>query len=389
MKRAILLTGHFPQQQRKASLMWVSEHLQKMGWHVTHTTVGFSWLSVARRDARLAVLPHLPKRGFRPLSRSLSSLFGLPLIHPFNARSRITNSVLHSLLPMFTSHWARLLRDPITKADLIICESGPPVLLAPILAKYAPDAARVYRVNDDIRLLNASPTLIRAEKDNAKCFTRISTASPVLANRFSNHPNVTLDPMGIPHDALTSIPPNPYQGGRKTAVCAGTTQIDLPALARIADARPNWDIHLLGRLRTEPPKRPNIYWHGEIAFKETLAFIAHADIGLAAYVDAPGVEYQATNSNRILLYRHFGLPILGPDRLCRLDTPSIIGYSDPNAWFRCETYIRQPELIDDWSRLAERLTQNGETVPPKDVSIDPFSTEKSRVNTVPAFASKA
>ncbi|MFG6661025.1 hypothetical protein [Sulfitobacter sp. 915] len=41
-----------------------------------------------------------------------------------------------------------------------ICESGPPVLLGPLLAEQAPQAARIYCVSDDIRFLNATDALL-------------------------------------------------------------------------------------------------------------------------------------------------------------------------------------------------------------------------------------
>lgn len=389
MKRAVLITGHFPHQKRKASLLWVSDHLQNTGWHVTHATVGYSWLSVLRRDARLLALPSRPVPGVRGVSPTLTALYSVPLIHPFHTKSSLANGVLEPFFDIFVQHWKRRLRAPLALADLVICESGPPVLLAPILARYAPAAHRIYRVNDDIRLLNAALSLVRTEATRMGCFTRISTASPILAKRFAQHPNVTLDPMGIPHSALKETPPNPYPTSRIKAVCAGTTQIDLNKLADIAKARPNWDIHLIGRLKSRPPQLRNLHCHNEMPFDKTLGYIAHADIGLAAYIDAPGVEYQLTNSNRILLYRHFGLPVLGPDRLATSATPGIIGYGDRNVWRRCEAQRRNPEQIPDWSELAMRLTQNGETDPPKDVSTDPFNTVNPRVNTVPALASSA
>ena len=123
--------------------------------------------------------------------------------------------------------------------------------------------------------------------------------------------------------------------------------------------------------KTRPNTPPNITFHGEISFEEVLDFIAYADIGLAPYIDKPGIEYQTTNSNRMLLYRYYGLPILGPDRLCNPTVPNIIGYSEPNALDRCEVLKRQPETIPDLSELALSLVQNGEIEPPTDVSYDP------------------
>jgi 2-beta-glucuronyltransferase len=391
MRRAVLITGHFAQQKRKGSMLWVSDHLQRMGWHVTIVTVGYSWLSRVRGDARLAVLDRLPPQGAQDLSPTLTAQFGLPLLHPFATRSAVLNRALEHPFRHFATYWHKRLQAPLRGAALVICESGAPVLLAPSVARQAPGAARLYRVNDDIRLLNAPPMLVRAEQANQQYFTRISTASPLLAARFAGHPRVTLDPMGIPSALLTLRPDNPYvrRANGPVAVCAGTTQLDIPALRHIAATQPHWDIHVIGRLKSPPPEVANITWHGEQSFAVTLAHVAHADIGLAPYLDAPGVAYQATNSNRILLYRHFGLPTLGPDALCNADLPSIIGYSAPDGPARCEAWIKTPEGLPDWSALALSLAQNVETDPPSEVSTDPPRTVKSRVRTVPALTSSA
>ena len=126
-----------------------------------------------------------------------------------------------------------------------------------------------------------------------------------------------------------------------------------------------------------------------MAFDDTLAHVQHADIGLAPFLDLPGIEYQITNSNRILLYRHVGLPILVPPRLCAPDMPSLISNSAPDWRTRCETYGRRPEQIPDWSVLADALAQNGVTDPPEVISTAPDNTLNPRVKTVPPLASSA
>lgn len=390
MKRAVLLTGHFPFQKRRPSMLWVSHHLRAAGWHMTHVTVGYSWLSKIFGDVRLAALDSPPHYGIHHHGPNLTSIYSLPPIHPVHTGNRLANSLLEPCFRLFLNHWRPRLRTPLSRANLVICESGPPVLLGPLLAEQAPQAARIHRVSDDIRLLNAPDIQLRAEQ-NHRPFTRISTASPHIAARFTGHPNVTLDPIGIPHADVRVSTADPYPRPRTgpIAVCAGTTLLDIPALTRVANARPNWQVHVLGRLRQTPPALPNITWHGEQDFESTLAHIAHADIGLAPYLDEPGIEYQTTNSNRILLYRHHGLPTLGPDRLCHPTLPSIIGYNSLNALDRCETWLPKPESVPDWAELAQRLCQNSVTEPPEVTSTPPDTVTNPRVNTVPEFACKA
>jgi len=390
MKRAVLITGHFPHQKRRPSMLWVSDHLQAAGWHVTHATVGYSWLSLLFGDVRLRALDTRPPSGKRRHSATLTTIFSVPPVHPVKTRIATLNRLLEAGSAGFIKHWRALLRAPLAKADLVICESGPPVLLGPLLSELAPQAHRIFRVSDDIRLLNAPDVLLRAEAAHHH-FTRISTASPHIAARFAGHPNVTIDPVGIPHAKIDVRIADPYRrpAAGPIAVCAGTTLLDIAAITRIAGERQHWQIHILGRLRGTPPVVPNVTWHGEQPFETTLAHVMHADIGLAPYRDAPGVEYQTTNSNRILLYRSFGLPTLGPDRLCDPVLPSIIGYNSPDALSRCEGWRRRPEHVPDWSELAQSLAQNGVTDPSGETSTSPETAENARVKTVPPFACNA
>lgn len=371
-RRAVILSGHFPHQPRRPSMLWVSDHLQKMGWHVTFVTVGYSWISRLAGDRRLATLDALPRAGRVDLGPRLTHLFGYAPIHPFSLGNGVVDGLMHPLNAAFAGYWQVRLRACLSQASLVIAESGPPVMLGPVLRRLAPNAARVYRVNDDARLLGLPAWFCRAEELWARSFTRVSSASPHLLARFCDHPNRTLDPMGLPLAELSEKLPDPFgQRTRKQAVCAGTSHLDTDALERIATACPDWQLHVLGRLRGAVPDVPNIVWHGERPLRTVLSHVAHADIGLAPYRDVPGVEYQATNSNRLMLYRHFGLPVLGPDRMCRPDLPGVVGYSDPDWRRRCESAARRPESLPDWRDLAVALAQNETTVPPLDMLTAP------------------
>ncbi|MEL6618999.1 MAG: hypothetical protein AAFP16_09000 [Pseudomonadota bacterium] len=390
MKRLVLITGHFPRQKRRTSMLWVTDHLQQQGWHVTYVTVGYSWVSRLAGDKRLKALGYSPRQGTTELSETLTAVYGLSPWHPFKVRNHVLNRGLEALTRIFTRYWGRRLHAPLRRADVVICESGAPVMLGAMVHQFAPYATRIYRVSDDIRLLNAPDGLLRAERDHHH-FHRISTGSPLIANRFADHPNVTIDPMGVPHDVIQVRRPDPYrrQTGQKIAICAGSTLLDMQSVARTAWSRPDWQVHVIGRLKSTPPALPNITWHGERSFDDTLAHIQHADIGLAPFQDVPGVEYQITNSNRILLYRAFGLPILVPDRLCTPDIPSLISDSAPDGLERCANHGRRPEPIPDWAELAKALIQNGVTDPPDVISIEPDTGTNPLVNTVPPLTSSA
>ncbi len=356
MKRAVLITGHFPRQKRRGSLLWLSEGLRERGWHVTHATVGYSWLSVLRRDQRLGSLEQTPPRGLTRLAPDHDALFDLSPLHPFATGRPLLDRMTRPLGRHLCRFWMPRLGESLAAADLVLVESGPQVVLAPELRRAAPGARLIYRINDDLRLMRLPDWMPDLEQANLSCFDRISTASPELAARL-RHLVITIDPMGIPLDRVCAPHPDPFPDRAPfEAVCAGTTLIDLPALIRIAAERPDWRLHVLGRLRERPVNPPrNLILHGEQPFDHALAHVAHADIGLAPYRDQPGVEYQRRSSNRMLLYRHFGIPILGPDRLCHADLPTVVGYGDPDVWRKCETMPRRPEPVPDWSELTTRI----------------------------------
>lgn len=365
-KRAVILTGHFAIQKRKANILWLSDELRANGWHVTIITVGYSWISRLRGDRRFKSLYGRPKPGIQVIDDTLTNIFQYAPIHPFSLRSAMLDHVARPFHRAFEAYWRPRLRAPLKDADLVVVESGPPLMLAPHAARYAPDATLVYRVSDDVKLLELPDFVRAAELRFAPLFDRISMASPILAEVFSGHPRVAIDPNGISKALFSKVLPDPFPSERaiREAVCAGTTQFDMDAVLAIARQRPRWRLHILGRLQGNLPQDvpPNVVFYGEQPFEKTASFIKHADIGLAPYLDRPGVEYQTTQSNRILQYRYFGLPIIGPARLCDPSFPSIFGYSDltPESLNTALSNIEAfgppaPEPVPDWHDLYLRI----------------------------------
>lgn len=366
-KKVVILTGHFAVQKRRANILWLSDEFRANGWHVTLITTGYSWISRLRGDRRFKSLYEPPKTGTQVIDDTLTTTFRYAPIHPFSLRNAHLDRVVRPLHRAFELYWKRHLSAPLKDADLVVVESGPPLMLARYVARYAKKAALVYRVSDDVTLLGLPEFVRIAEQRYAPLFDRISMASPILARKFTGHPGVAIDPIGIPKALYRRDLPDPFGPDRamREAVCAGTTQFDMEAVLSIARLRPGWRLHILGRLREKPPSGApsNVVFHGEQPFEVTAGFIKHADIGLAPYLDRPGVEYQTMQSNRILQYRHFGLPVIGPARLCDPSVPSIYGYpsntddSIEHSLKAAEQHKRaSPETVPDWHDLYCRIS---------------------------------
>ena len=366
----MLLTGHFYRQKRRGSMHWLADELVRLGWQVRFVTVGYSWLSLLLGDKRLRVLDARPPQGRHPVRPGLETMFAITPVHPINLRSALANWLARPILGLFAACWGRLLKPLVADCDLVVMESGPPVLLARAVRRHTA-APLVYRVNDDVRLLNLHPMIARAESAAAPLFARISLASPFLARRFAGCGTVALDPMGVDKALFSAACADPYQPRRAVeAVCAGTTQFDAQAVATMARARPDWRFHVIGRLAA-PVAEPNVVCHGEMPFADLVPFIRHADIGIAPYLNRPGVEYQTHHSNRLLQYAFFKLPVAAPRRMVHPDLPHIFGYdpADPAsvaaALEAARTYpdratIREP---DDWSVLARGIASCAAVAP--------------------------
>jgi len=96
------------------------------------------------------------------------------------------------------------------------------------------------------------------------------------------------------------------------AVLTGNLQrkLDFTALDKLAQARPEIQIVLIGPLEPGtalPPNRPNLHWLGAKPYRELEAYYAHADVGLLPLRRTP---YNAASCPlKLLEYLAVGLPV--------------------------------------------------------------------------------
>jgi 2-beta-glucuronyltransferase len=80
----------------------------------------------------------------------------------------------------------------------------------------------------------------------------------------------------------------------------------------VASSFPEYKFHVIGcGTKFSPPK--NVIIYDEMPFRDTLAYLKYATVGVAPYRQAPGTEYLADSSLKLAQFEYFGLPAVCPD----------------------------------------------------------------------------
>ena len=124
-------------------------------------------------------------------------------------------------------------------------------------------------------VLTGGPTLYESKRErhhNVHCFS-----SSVDAAHFANETDALVD-----HPAQSHLP-RPRLG-----YCGVIDErIDLPLIAALADAHPEWQIVMVGpvvKIQAESlPQRPNIHWLGQQAYEDLPSFMAGWDVCLMPF----------------------------------------------------------------------------------------------------------
>ncbi len=385
MRRVVLITGHYLLSDRKAGFHWLADAYHRMGWDVTFFTAAFSRLSRLRRDHRLAypILQHA-NRPVRVADRLTSFVWYTPY-HPANLRLPLANRLSGPLFRRYPSLPLDSARPLLQPADLLIFESTPGIMLFDRLTRLAPHARTVYRVSDDLRVLNNHPVVLAAEDRLAPRFDLISVPGSHLLQRFEHLPQAHLHPHGLQKPLFDTPHPNPYTHLNDAsphpllhAVYVGNARLDLPALHHAARLRRQWHFHLLGEINARTRRHadhapPNLHRYGERPFHDLIPFLQHAHAGLHTLLPHPGVEVFA-QSLKVLQYTYCRLPILAP-RIMQPQLPHMIAYdphathpdSLPHALDAAATYPRDTIDTTDiasWDEVAQVLAQVSHAEPP-------------------------
>jgi len=364
-KRIVVLSQHYYSSKRKANFHFLSEAFADLGYDVTFVTVQISPVSwLRKRDSRTC--PQLWNEAGKLIQKrpNLKSFVWLTPFHIFSLRSKIADH-LSTPLSYLYGHWPLgQMRKSILQADLFLFESTGGILLMDRFRKMNPDAAYVYRPSDNLRHLGAHQAIVTAEERLLSQFHFISSPSQEMCERAKKYSNVAFHPHGIDKIIFSQKFENPYPADSRTcAVSIGSAFFDYDFLRIAAQSLPDWAFHILGNV-ARTGTAPNIFYHGEIPFEQTIPYLHHAHVGLAAYRNQPEAKGLVDSSLKLTQYTWCRLPSVAPAYCMRADRPHIFGYdlSRPEtireALLAARNHNRhtiQRDEIDSWKGLATKI----------------------------------
>jgi 2-beta-glucuronyltransferase len=362
MKRAILVTGHYWNSKRKAGFHWLADALERNGWEVVFFTAAISWLSVIRRDYRLAYPVLREANQLLQVREAMWSYVWFTPWHPANLRLEFLNRLSRPLFRLYSQLPLGEVESKIREADLIIFESTPGLLLFERFKHLNLNAKFIYRVSDDLRLLRNHSLVLETEQHVAPKFDLVSVPSQQIYRLFEGLPNLELNLHGIRKDLFQQEFSNPYpQRETPNLIFVGNSYFDYDFINHASQLFPNWYFHIIGPI-ANLPQRKNIIAYGELPFEQTIPYIKYADIGLQTRCYNPGIE-SLNHSLKVAQYTYCQLPIIAPVYL-RSSSPHFFYYhprdadSIQMALKEAVAYNRSKILIDNiysWDEVLHHL----------------------------------
>ena len=310
-RRVALISGHYLRSKRQAGFHHLARAYWRLGWEVAFVTAPISLLSRAKGDYRFEYPVMAEANRLVSVDERLTSFVLMTAVHPVNLRSSIANRLAEPFFARYARTSLGRIGDFLRTADLIVFESSAALLLVDRVREISPRARLVYRVSDDVRQLHVHPIILRAQADAVPKFDLVSAPSRLMREALAPYGPVEVHRHAVDKTAFDRESASPYRDDRPAAVFVGVSPVfDYDALAIAARVAPHVDFHLLG-LR-ERDLSPNVIFHSEMPFEETIPYLQHATMGLHLF---PPSQAHRDGSLKISQYSYCRLPIVAPSYL--------------------------------------------------------------------------
>jgi len=216
--------------------------------------------------------------------------------------------------PIFMSHLRSVKNVDFNKFDIIVIESGKPVLLCDALPE---EAFVIYRQSDPVWIMYKDNAMKEYEK---KVYERANLIlvprrkiGMKIPDEFQSKVRIWENGFNVPK--VTDYK-NPYaENGGKKAVYLGYTPIHRETLEAVAWKNQDCEFHIIGNCISKASmvsiskRHKNVIFHGTLPADKYLGYIKYADFAFVPYARIRALEYIGLNS-KFLLFMFFGLPIV-------------------------------------------------------------------------------
>ncbi|MGF6348659.1 hypothetical protein [Variovorax sp. W2I14] len=302
MNKIIVFTTHVHNSKRKAGFHWIADAFYRRGWDVTFVTC-ISYIETSRGDYRVEYIDKSKYNKLEKVRDRFTSYVMFNLVRPF-AVSPLVDKLTQYVFTLYGKTGFGELTERLAAADLIILESIYEIMYFEKIRKINPTAKIVYRVSDDMDVVNVHKVCRDYERKISPKFDLVSCPTEMIFKKFDRLENSAIHKHGVPVHLYDEPCSNPYPENSINAVFIGTSAFDFEFLEVASKNFPRVSFHVIGPIEKRF-SAPNIIYYGEMAYVDTIPYVKHANIGLS-----PRTLVGLGESNKIQQYEYCKLPIV-------------------------------------------------------------------------------
>lgn len=240
----------------------------------------------------------------------IKSIMNVSCLQPMKIKYDFFDSGIWKKL-FFLNHRSK---REIQEADCIIFESNPALFFFDACKKLNSSAKFIYRMSDDVSMLNLPKSIADYEKKIISSFDLVSVPSQAMFEKFFklSPNNVQLHHHGVDKNTFDKELLNPYAPGTIHHVFVGNSYFDSEFVEIASEIYSGHLFHVIGNIK-ETVHKKNIIYYGAMSFTETVKYIKFASIGLHIISRASKSAVTLSESLKVLQYSYCKLPIILPD----------------------------------------------------------------------------
>lgn len=359
----IISAQHDYRSLRRVNLHFIAQELRRFG-QVRFFSLRFSRLtSIRGRDPRLSLSARANR--VEEVDGIDCYLWRTP-VHPVSLPEPL--AALEALtFSAYVAQAPEVLRRWIADSDLVILESGVAIVFLELIRSINPKARILYLAADSLDTIGAAQ-FARSYLDRVHSdLDGIILPSPALAEDFPRARATMFIPHGINREDYSERRASPFEPGSRNGVSVGSMLFDPRFFDLAAPLFPDIHFHVIGSGTTARRQRKgNVTYYPEMNFTETLAYLQHADFGIAPYRPEEVPSYLADTSMKLMQFGYLGLPAVCPAEAVS-SYPRRFGYdiarpeSVKAAIAQALTAPHQSVASPSWSEVTDRILAFGQT----------------------------